>query len=146
MKRKGFENHPDLKIFGKVYLHGSRFMNSRYLPWEECVDLPEDTDWDYAAQNVSDWQALVDEALKQGWIEVVDQSYTDANTAHVFEKMIDGQKVQVSLRQNLEAYVKAINTIEPDFYFKYLWKGSDICISVEDRRMFWDAMYYMAVR
>ena len=84
-----FEKHPDLAIFGEVFLHGSREMHSRLSLFSylggSIPSLAEDTDWDYATQNVVDWRQLYQEAVHLGWEEVVSKSYLDANTAHVFE-------------------------------------------------------------
>ena len=135
-----FANHEELQIFGEVWLHGSRRMSSRLLPWE-TMELPEGTDWDYAAQHKQPWQQMERVAYKNGWTEVVDKSYMDNNTAFVYEKTIDGEKVQVSLRQCLPTYKACFNSVDPDFYFTYLWKGSYKCFPVEDRRKFWNSLY-----
>ena len=136
-----FVNHKELKIFGEVWLHGSRKMGQRLLPWE-TKELPKETDWDYAAQHWQPWQLLVEVASEKGWAEVVDKSYMDDNTAFVFEKVVDGEKVQVSLRQSLDTYKSCFTSVDPEFYFTYLWKGSEKCLPVEDRRKFWNSLYY----
>lgn len=146
-----FENHEELKIFGEVFLHGSRGMLDRYEQgWiftdhplsKKRIVLKENTDWDYATQNVQNWQDLVWRVTKEGWEEVVDASYCDNDTAHVFEKIIDGSKVQVSLRQNLNRYRDVFNSVDTDFYFSFLWKNSPECLPIEGRREFWNSLYY----
>ena len=136
-----FVDHEELRIFGKVFLHGSRNKFSTRLPWEPQPVIPEGTDWDYAAQHKQPWQQFVQEIEAAGWKECVDKSYMDNDTAFVFEKSIDGEKVQVSLRQNLNRYIDCCSIIDSDFYFKYLWKGADSVLPVEDRRKFFNTMY-----
>lgn len=127
-----------IEPFGEVYLHGSRGMAKRAS--REPL-LPESTDWDYAAQHTQPWQEIVAKAMADGWVEVVTESYKDNDTAFVFEKYLDGKKVQVSLRQNLERYKEVFEGIDPDFYFKYLWKGSKDCFSVDERRKYFNDLY-----
>jgi hypothetical protein len=136
-----FVNHKELKIFGEVWLHGSRKMNQRQFPWDR-KKLPEGTDWDYAAQHKQPWQQTDQMVKSEGWVEVVDKSYMDNDTAFVYEKVIDGEKVQVSLRQDLARYKAVFTSVDPDFYFLYLWKGSDNCLDVNYRRAFWNQMYW----
>jgi hypothetical protein len=130
------ESHKEhLKIFGDdLYLHGSRGMADRCF-FESHPDVSK-SDWDYATQNRIDWVAT-----RNGWVQVVDQSYTDNDTMYVYEKIIDGDKIQVSERVNLKRYMYVFNSILPEFYFKYLWKGSDKCLPVEDRRNFYNNLY-----
>lgn len=129
----------DIKIFGDVFLHGSRGMYNKsfYL----TPQLPQSTDWDYAAQHTQSCQQLLEDAIKAGWVECVDKSYMDDDTTFVFERSINGNKVQVSMRQNLLRYKDCFNSIDVDFYFKYLWKSSGDCLSVEDRRKFFNSLY-----
>ena len=136
-----FVNHKELQIFGEVWLHGSRHMNRRMFPWD-AKELSEGTDWDYAAQHHQPWHQTDRLANENGWVEVVDESYMDDNTAFVYEKIIEGEKVQVSLRQDLEAYKSCFTSVDPEFYFTYLWKGSEKCLPVKDRRKFWNSLYH----
>ena len=131
----------NIEPFGRVWLHGSRYMASRTFGCNKVI-LPEDTDWDYAAQHTQPWQQVYEAAIKEGWVEVVTESYKDNNTAYVFEKMLGDKKVQVSLRQNLQQYQDCYNGISPDFYFKYLWKKSPSCLPVEDRKKYYNQLYY----
>jgi hypothetical protein len=128
----------EIEPFGEVFLHGSRAMAKRSgnLPL-----LPESTDYDYAAQHTQPWQELVAKAEKEGWVEIVTDSYKDNDTAFVFEKTLEGKKVQVSLRQNLDRYKAVFEDIDPDYYFQYLWKGSVDCLSVEKRREYYNKLY-----
>ena len=141
-----FANHPELKIFGEVWLHGSRRMKSTLSPWKTPSKLPEGTDWDYAAQHNQPWQTLDDLAKRNGWVEVVDKSYMDNNTALVYEKVIEGEKVQVSMRQCLDTYKSCFSGLEPTFYFRYLWKGSTECLPLDQRRNLWNLMYWVYQR
>ena len=71
----------NIEPFGKVWLHGSRYMASRTYGYNK-VTLPEDTDWDYAAQHIQPWQQVYEAAIKEGWAEVVTESYKDLLQRH----------------------------------------------------------------
>jgi len=124
--------------FGDCWLHGSRAMSERFWP---SFDLPEGTDYDYAVQHTQPWQEIVDKADALGWVDAVSKSYMDNDTAFVFEKMVEGKKIQVSLRQNLQRYKSCFSAIDAPFYFKYLWKGSDDCFDIITRRRYYNTLY-----
>lgn len=128
----------NIEPFGEVFLHGSRFMAERA---GKTALLPESTDYDYAAQHTQPWQEIVAKAESLGWVEIVTESYKDNDTAFVFERVVDGKKVQVSLRQNLARYKSVFEGIDPEYYFQYLWKGSVNCLSVEERRKYYNKLY-----
>ena len=136
-----FKNHPDLKIFGEVFLHGSRGMVKREL-FSKREHLVKNSDWDYAAQHHQPWEKHYSKIIAHGWEEIETKSYGDSNTAFVFEKTIDGQKVQVSLRHDIDLYKHCVYSVDYDFYWKYLWKGSEDCMPVEYRKCYWNSLYY----
>ena len=101
---------------GEIYLHGSR---RKALDIGKC-DLPDNTDYDYAVDYM--YIDQIDKALTGGWKECVDKSYLDSNSSVVLEKIIRGDKVQVSARQSLGVYKKAFESISAEDYFQNFWK------------------------
>ena len=126
----------------KVFLTGSREKESQYfafLPEDLGKIVTPETDWDYATQadNFAEhW--LIKNNFKMNGLS----SYCDNDTKFVYEKIIDGQKVQVSLRENLHRYIDCFNGVDWYFYRKYLHKSSPDCMDKDKQREFWNALYY----
>lgn len=99
------------KIPRPVILQGSR---SR-LPEAKI----KHSDWDFAVQYD---EALDDWCSVTGWTVVCDPNYTDDNTQIVYEKIIDGNTVQLSLRNDLGAFARLWSTITPEFFENELKK------------------------
>lgn len=129
----------ELPFYDEFFLHGSRGKKTL------LGDSPDIThsDWDFAVQHKQPWQDFDQRLVSKGWVGCVGKSYLDNDTAFVYEKTINSNKVQISCRQNLKRYKDVWNSVSPDFYFRYLWKGAPNCLPVEDRRELYNSLYYV---
>lgn len=124
-----------LPFISEFFLHGSRGkLDSSY-----CVS----SDYDFACQHEQPWQETYALLLEEEFVECVEKSYLDNDTAFVFEKEILGEKVQLSFRQNLNRYKNVWNSIGEDFYKQFLWKKSEACLPVDARKNFYNSLYYV---
>jgi len=138
----------ELPKLGEFFLHGSRGrlglsfgLSTSKKSYTEDV---KNSDWDFACQHVKEFHSWQEQDLymkERGWTECVDKSYLDNDTAFVYEKMLGKNKIQISFRQNLDRYKTIWYLIPEEFYFKYLWKKSENCFPVEERRQFFNTMY-----
>lgn len=113
----------------RVFLNGSRYMLPRVTM---SVEIPEGTDYDYAIDRVE--VRDINRFFSKGWKEVLTESYKDANTSCVFEKIIDGDKVQVMSRIDLDEYIYAFTKIKPNVYYS-MWRDrrrDDLTAALEE--------------
>lgn len=110
------------KILGKnkeMYLHGSRRMAEQI---NVTSLLPSDTDYDYAVQWHPTTIGLDAYCAKFGWRYLGDKAYKGKNNTVVVEKMLDGDKVQVQFKLNLEVYKEVFESLNPSYYFDKFYK------------------------
>ena len=124
----------------ELFLHGSRSMlyNDNFY-YSKKRDAPEDTDWDYAAQDLDDTRDLL---YRTGWRVLSGEEYTDSLTSLVWEKMYGRTIFQIALKHDLRAYKDIWSSIPEDFYEQFLWKRSPTALPEEARRKFFSMMYW----
>ena len=117
-----------------MYLFGSRSMAVRtgykdVLGNEFDTDLirsrlNSNTDFDYAAPYSKE---LVDKLVNNGWLHID----AFAGVYHpckllksILVKEQHGQSVQILLRSNHELFTKMWDSLDPGFWYHYIWKSS----------------------
>ena len=116
-----------------MYLFGSRSMAVReqYVSVKDnsfdldkiSSKITDSTDYDMAAP----YSKMLEEMLvSNGWnqIPVEGLYHPCALMKGLFIKSNGGQTVQILLRDNHELFVKAWESIEPEFWYYYIWKRS----------------------
>ena len=111
-----------------MFLFGSREMSlrssSKNFDTSEIRDLiTESTDYDYAAQYS---KKLCDRLNRSGWSKIPDEKlYHKCRLLEsIWQKKKNDQTVQIMLRNNHDLFVRAWNSIDPEFYYRYIWKSS----------------------
>lgn len=114
------------------YLCGSRYFfrplkeNEIDIGWHLLMDEPipvldESTDWDFATElTPSIEMALLDLGFVGAEVYTLDEC-TSSVLEHIDEA---GNKVQISIRYNVENYHTILDTIGVNFYLDYLWKSN----------------------
>lgn len=116
---------------GEFYLHGSRAKGL----------ANENSDFDFACQHTQPWVNQRWMMEQEGFKEIIIESYVDNDTTFVYEKIINGEKVQVSFRKDLNRYKACWTSLDTETYRKLFWKQSPTCLPVEIRRDLWNIMY-----
>ena len=121
------------------FLYGS---SSKIGVWEamEIENFDENSDYDFAVQ---DSKVVHDELIKLGWQKKDELSYQDAQTVHIFEGQVGGEKVQISLRVNLPRFIEAWKSIDPVFYWTFLNKRSPSFIGRDAVKTYLDQLFYL---
>ena len=86
-------------------------------------NLTAKTDYDYAAPYS---KALADRLCERGWkpIDTDDLYHPCKLMRGLFVKQQDGQSVQILLRSNHELFTKMWDSLDPGFWYHYIWKSS----------------------
>jgi hypothetical protein len=121
------------------FLYGS---SSKIGSWEavEIENFDENSDYDFAVQ---DSLAVYNELIKLGWQKKEELSYQDAQTVHIFEGQIGGERVQISLRVDLSRFIEAWKSIDPVFYWTFLNKRSSSFIGRDAVKTYLDQLFYL---
>ena len=129
----------------RVYLYGSRSKTYNFLTSHEekirRMELTKDSDWDYVAQHSEEASK---ELKEKGWNLLTEKLYQDSSTIEVFEKEVFGGKIQISLRDNYNAFRDLWGSISEEFYWKYLNKHSPTAFSKEEVQEYMDQLYFLA--
>lgn len=116
-----------------MYLFGSRSMTTRdtYVSIrKDKFDLDKikskikpSTDYDMAAPYS---KKLASTLESNGWQSIpVEGLYHPCSLMKgLFIKSMNGETVQILLRENHELFIKAWDSIEPSFWYEYIWKRS----------------------
>lgn len=117
-----------------MYLFGSRSMAVRDdfvrvnksdfdVKTEIASRIKETTDFDYAAPNS---YPLRDRLVADGWREVdIESMYEPCHLMKgLYIKEQDKQTVQIIMRSNHVMFQKAWDSIDPEFWYRYIWKSS----------------------
>lgn len=123
----------------ELFLYGSTNKIGRWEV-EELLTFDADSDYDFAVQ---DSAKTYHELNKLGWQKKDELSYQDAQTAHIFEGSLDGERVQISLRQDLDKFKEAWGSIDPTFYWKFLNKRSPTFIGREGVKTYLDQLFFL---
>ena len=109
-----FPKKDRLRVKREFHRTGSRYMACAYPP--SYFGQVRESDWDF----VTDYMLLdeINEWLSDGWVELDNQSYLDRNTSIVLEKVIFGEKVQVSMKNDVHLYLEAVDDLDAEEYFK----------------------------
>lgn len=123
----------------ELFLYGS---TSKVGSWEveELLTFDADSDYDFAVQ---DNAKTYHELNKLGWQKKDELSYQDAQTVYIFEGSLDGERVQISLRQDLDKFKEAWGSIDPTFYWKFLNKRSPTFIGREGVKTYLDQLFFL---
>ena len=86
-------------------------------------NLTKETDYDYAAPYS---KRLADKLEDNGWIGVkVDELYHPCKLMKsLYVKKLGADSVQIILRSNHELFTKTWDSIDPGFWYHYIWKSS----------------------
>lgn len=121
-----FDFVPVMKLIGAT-MHGSREMASRPEASNHLkFGLKENTDFDFVAQNIPDVQRILYEC---GFKRIDDNYFKNSNQLFVacYTKTYNDSyvpaKVQVILLSDHKTYQSVWESIDPDFYEKYIWKS-----------------------
>lgn len=117
-----------------MYLFGSRSMAVRKPKKDAAGNLfdinkiksriTEDTDYDFACQYSTDIEAKL---VSNGWTKCdVEELYHPCKIlkALYVKTGSDGKNVQILLRSNQILFEKAWDSIDPAFWYKFIWKSS----------------------
>ena len=122
-----------------LYLYGSTSKISGFQA-EDLTTFDESSDYDFAVQ---DAKITHDQLISLGWQKKDKLSYQDAQTVHIFEGRVDGERVQVSLRVDLPKFKEAWKSIDYDFYWKFLNKRSPTFIGREGVKLYLDQLFWL---
>jgi len=125
------------------YLFGSKDMAQKSLGKEKVV---EDSDWDFALQSFGTQESDDEVAERLGWSLKDRVSYLDMQTYGVYEKQIEGYKVQISCKRDLEFFQMVFESISPSFYWKYLHKSSDLVLPREAQTALFNQLYWTSIQ
>lgn len=100
----------------ELYFYGSR--SKTLIPVEN-----RDSDWDFAFQNN---QKSAEAVVAAGFtLKTTVYPYQDGNTFECYEKIVDGHKIQLVSKGNLELFKDVWSLISDDFWQTYMNKRSD---------------------
>jgi hypothetical protein len=122
-----------------LYLYGSTSKISGFQA-EDLTNFDESSDYDFAVQ---DTKITHDQLISLGWQKKDELSYQDAQTVHIFEGRVDGERVQVSLRQDLPRFKEAWTSINYEFYWRFLNKRSPTFIGREGVKAYLDQLFWL---
>ena len=122
-----------------LYLYGSTSKISGFQA-EDLTTFDESSDYDFAVQ---DAKITHDQLISLGWQKKDKLSYQDAQTVHIFEGRVDGERVQVSLRQDLPRFKEAWKSIDYEFYWRFLNKRSPTFIGREGVKAYLDQLFWL---
>lgn len=123
----------------ELFLYGStsKIVRGEY---EQYQNFDELSDYDFA---VHDTKATHDQLISLGWVKKDELSYQDAQTVHIFEGSVDGERVQVSLRVDLPKFKEAWKSVDAEFYWRFLNKRSPTFIGREGVQKYLDQLYWL---
>lgn len=107
---------------------------------DQFQSFDEKSDYDFAVQ---DSVAVCQELIAIGFTKKDELSYQDAQTEHIFEGEIDGERVQVSLRRDLVKFKEAWRSIDAEFYWRFLNKRSPTFLGRDGVRMYLDQLFWL---
>lgn len=131
----------ELTTVRRVYLFGSVSKIPDEVDLFCCPELVysfgETTDYDFAVQYSAD---TLGELISKGWEQRPELSYQDKSTVHVFQKELFGQKVQISLREDLDQFREIWASVPKLFYWDFLNKRSPSYIGREGVQAYIDQL------
>jgi hypothetical protein len=120
-----FANHDELHLGGSrcmAILAEEVYGNSRWMsPFtghEIGIDIKLTTDYDYYATFTLQLEAYL---YSEGFVPSNSNDYLDDEAVIIF---IHECNIQVVLRKNATFYQEVFESIDPNFYYYYLWKSS----------------------
>lgn len=124
----------DIYLYGSVGKLGS-------FEGDDLAIFDENSDYDYAVQ---DSVKVAGELRALGWEEKQNLAYQDSMTVKVFEGRLDGERVQVSLRNNLPLFKEVWSSVPCEFYWRFLNKRAPMFIGGEGVKTYLDQIAYVA--
>lgn len=121
-----------LKTVDEFYLYGSTSKIDA-ITSEDLSIFDENSDYDFAVQ---DRGATAKELFENGWVKKEDLDYQDDMTVSVYERVLDGHKVQVSLRNDLTTFKEVWNSVPYEFYWRFLNKRAPTFIGNEGVKLY----------
>jgi hypothetical protein len=103
------------------YFYGSR--SKIYIPTDNT-----DSDWDFAVKSDTSPVLLTNLGFK---LKELGGIYKDGFTFECWEQVVDGHKVQLVLKANLNLFERIWGSITPEFYDRFLNKRSEHYIGKE---------------
>jgi predicted nucleotidyltransferase len=122
----------------EAYLFGSRYM-AKYLEDGKRV---ENSDWDFAFPYEGSETLELDRAKKLGWQPKESLKYMDNMSLSVYEKEVEGYKVQMCSKLNMALFKRAWESIHKDFYWDYLHKSSPYALPQVVQKEVFNQLYY----
>ena len=121
-----------LKTVDEFYLYGSTSKIDT-ITSEDLSIFDENSDYDFAVQ---DSAATEGELFGNGWVKKDDLDYQDDMTVSVYERVLDGHKVQVSLRNDLKTFKEVWNSVPYEFYWRFINKRAPMFIGKEGVKLY----------
>lgn len=126
----------------EIYLYGSMSKIIIGELAEQLQTFDEDSDYDFAVQDSAE---VYQELISLGWTKKDELSYQDAQTEHIFEGELDGERVQISLRRDLEKFKEAWRSVDPEFYWRFLNKRSPTFLGREGVQKYLDQLFWLLI-
>ena len=118
------------------YLGGSRRMN-RISP--EMFPISDSTDWDFFADDSTSIRMCIENT---GFKLKKKNDYYDDEVIAIYTHP---DNIQIVLRKDAVFYNNVISSIDPEFYWKYLWKSSlSFVMQQENIQMIFNQLFKMA--
>ncbi len=119
----------DIANVGYAKLFGSRSMAVRpssasFDPaWSIGRKITNTTDWDFSQQYSEEAHNYL---ISVGYTHHDNADYMDDLTVAVYSKSVDDYRVHFALHNNEELFRRVWDSISAEFYYKFLWKRSDL--------------------
>lgn len=122
----------------ELYLYGS--VSKLGYGYGIVASFDEDSDFDFAVQDSAE---LANYLVKEGWEEKPETSYQDAVTKRVFEKVFEGHKVQLGLKEDLYAFKSIWESVPNGFYWDFINKRSPTFIGRNNVANYISQLYFL---
>lgn len=118
-------------------LTGSRFMNSKF---GDIIPIQDTTDYDFVTfdgdPKLTTWTYAIDLDNRSASKPSL---YKDKNTVDVFDYKCGNKSINVIVKtvESFKTYCVLFDTMDAEFYKKYIWKTSDVWesnVSTESRK------------
>ncbi len=125
-----------------IYLYGS-VSKQGWIDQDYTMSFDDNSDYDFAIGYNATSTSHLDHPAN-GWTKKEEMSYQDSSTVGIYEKQLNGFKVQVSQRYDLDAFTRAWDSIPSSFYWKYINKRSPTAFPREDVKEYLDQLFRIA--
>lgn len=122
----------------ELYLYGS--VSKLGYGYGIVASFDEGSDFDFAVQDSAE---LANYLVKEGWEEKAETSYQDAITKRVFEKVFEGHKVQIGLKDDLYLFKEIWESLPKSFYWDFINKRSPTFIGKHGVAEYISQLYFL---